>query len=1259
MARSIKQIILFFALTIICTNLAKAKIPPPGTGSANIPANIMLMLDNSGSMGNYLQSGVVIYNPYSSAIDSSGNLYVWEYSYQRIKVFNNSGTYLRTIQRQRYGSACYVSMAYNITIHNNLIYIADFYGRKIVVFRTNGSCVRSYYTNYTYPYGIAVTNNNVFVAHYSRIDTYTSISSGMRYLRNYRHYTTASGRGISVNTAGTKLVSANYYSHTVTEFNINNGILSFSKFIGPTSASSRDGYHYRPWSVAIDTNGNYYVTYEFNHKIQKFNSSGVYQAKTGSYSTSSPFYNTRGVTIDSANNIFVADQGNYTIRKFDSSLNLVNSIGGRGITLMQAAKNVIKKIVSNTELTKGANFGLTKWSYDYYSWRPENEIMVPINNQGAQKIAYVVDSVQATGFSTYLERPLSIVQNYFNNGAYIRREGKNYPSPINRTASCQQNFAIVISDGSWFDPSQALRRVQSMKNQNPPIKTIVIGFAYGGSKTNYYNLAKAGCAFGKEPDCNESLPLFADNEAELLTSLTDAIKQIISSSLTFSNPAVVSEINKGDYVYQATFEYEPKKQWTGHLKKFQIDTNNNKFSNPVWDAADKLNSKSYSSRQIWTVGAGLSGLNNFTTSNLTFLKSQLYPGRNPPSDNNVTKLINFVRGLDSYDTDKDGSTTDSRHKLADIYNSSPVVVGPPDQATTSSNNYQEGYYRSINNYESFKSKNQSRKEIILAGSNGGMLHAFDTSNGDELWAFIPPSMLGNLSKMVSNTPNTTNAIYGVDGSPIVKDIFYDDTPNDGKVNPVWKTIALFGMGAGGNSYSALDITNPISPKHLFTIENNPFTQFVHFWDEDGNLDSFPYSDGTIDLDHDYRKLGESWSTPRIIRIKTGTVNGSAVYKWVAVFGAGYNGQSNPNYGSGVYVMDLENKGKVLKYLEIQDKVNVYANYYITTPNNNSLSSFNLINYGLASYDTSRYKLRVLGTNINYNITGTMSGNTYSNLQLSFDVPPPSNSRITVQVVDDDEIVNSVPSDITLITADTSDKASFDGAMAYVTDMEGKVTKVNLTSQGTLYQSTILFDAESTNDNGRLIFQSADATMNQDNNLWLYFGTGNTERLEDKNANIKNRLYGIKDKDFPEFKSISSPGKIANCKGPGTGCPTQSDLGWYYELPNSQKLTAQPTIQGDVVYFPLYEPTTTGNSCSNGKAILSYPNSICGNANYKEQKLGSGVLSKVTKANNKIIIGLSGEADKNTGFNSQGNLLIGDQKGQEMIKGIQVESWRQN
>ena len=116
---------------------------------------------------------------------------------------------------------------------------------------------------------------------------------------------------------------------------------------------------------------------------------------------------------------------------------------------------------------------------------------------------------------------------------------------------------------------------------------------------------------------------FSDNETQLLAKLTDAIKQAISGRLTFTTPAVMSDVSKGDFIYQATFEYEKNKQWKGSVKKYKLNPNGS-FGTVQWDAADKLNSKKASSRSIWTAGISSTGTNNFTTSNRDELKPLLF-----------------------------------------------------------------------------------------------------------------------------------------------------------------------------------------------------------------------------------------------------------------------------------------------------------------------------------------------------------------------------------------------------------------------------------------------------------------------------------------------------------------------------------------------------------------------------------------------------------------------------------------------------------
>ena len=128
------------------------------------------------------------------------------------------------------------------------------------------------------------------------------------------------------------------------------------------------------------------------------------------------------------------------------------------------------------------------------------------------------------------------------------------------------------------------------------IQTFAVGYALGGSNSNYSTLATAG---------GTTNPLYAENETELLAKITDAIKQAISGRLTFTTPAVMSDVSRNNFVYQSTFEYETDKQWKGSLKKYQLNTDGT-FGSVLWDAADKLNSKTSSTRNIWTpvIGTG-------------------------------------------------------------------------------------------------------------------------------------------------------------------------------------------------------------------------------------------------------------------------------------------------------------------------------------------------------------------------------------------------------------------------------------------------------------------------------------------------------------------------------------------------------------------------------------------------------------------------------------------------------------------------------
>ncbi|MDC1154336.1 PilC/PilY family type IV pilus protein [Candidatus Pelagibacter sp.] len=1243
------------SLFLIFSFQAQAKSPPPGTGTSDIPANILIMLDNSGSMSAKLYNSVQVYYPLDVATDSSGNVYVMEYYNNRIKVFNSSGAYLRSFGG--YGNACYQwQYARQFTIYNDVIYIADTYGRKVKSLTLTGQCKDIFFAGQQ-PHAIAANSNYVFVGYPGNSITVLDHRLNSRTTQSINSNYLSYSWGMSINPAGNKLAIADYNKNHVVEFSISGDWLTYTQKTSSTY-SSGNGYFQRPTDTGYDSSGNIYVTDLYGHRVQKFNSNLVYQSKVGSYSTSSGFRYPYGMYVDSNDKVYATDFYNYAVRQYDTSLVEQNTYGGGGGTRLDAAKKVIKKIVSNTDLTSGANFGLMEWG-------TRHNIRVKISDTGAKQIYSNVDGVYASG-GTDLRTAMNNARNYFTSGQVA-----------NWNLTCSLNYLIVISDGYWSSHSSVISIANQIRTAYN-IKTFAVGFALGGANSNYSTLATAG---------GTVKPLYASNETELLAKLTDAIKQAISGRLTFTTPAVMSDVSRNNFVYQSTFEYAKNMQWKGSLKKYKLNTNGS-FGAVQWDAADKLNAKSASSRNIWTPEIS-TGINNFTTSNRDALKSRMFPSQSP-TDTEVENLINFIRGVDTYDQDGDNNKTESIHKLADIYHSDLIIVGKPEAPSIddSSINSQkkDSYYRLQNKYNNFKNGSTcggpciNRKEIVYAGANNGILHAFDASNGEELWGYIPPNVLGNFEKIPSSKANSTNAIYGIDGSPVVKDIYFDDTPNDGTTNPRWRTILISGLGSGGKGLFALDVTNPNNPTHLFAINNDEGNKAVQHWNSSRQKNDFGYASGNIDPKYDYRKLGETWSTPRIIRIK---VDGKD--KWVAVFGAGYNGAVNPNVGSAVFVIDLEDEGKVLKVINIKTQAAQIINTWRTFIG----SSHRFLLNNRTELDISRLFPNLTfdvskGESVKVETSNSLqpilsfsgTGDVKTVTKATFPTWRPGYIIITKMKVD---IANSLPADLSVITADGTNKANYNGALIYATDLEGKVTKINLTENFIIdtdtnspsynsiirpvasdkdIQQTTLFTAEATSANGRYIYTRPEVTINNDNNLWLYFGTGNTQKLQEQSSQVQNRLYGIKDINFPNFVTVNPAGDVSKCKT-APNCPTGTDLGWYVNLQKAQKLTAEPTVDKDRVYFPIYEPSPANNKCGIGSAILMAYDTKCGNS-LLNVNMGKGVLSKVVKQGDNLYIGLAGDANKNiAGFTSKDNLITGKSNAKAASGAVQIESWKEN
>jgi type IV pilus assembly protein PilY1 len=199
----------------------------------------------------------------------------------------------------------------------------------------------------------------------------------------------------------------------------------------------------------------------------------------------------------------------------------------------------------------------------------------------------------------------------------------------------------------------------------------------------------------------------------------------------------------------------------------------------------------------------------------------------------------------------------------------------------------------------------------------GSNNTVNIMDGQELWGFIPPDILPNLANLNSNVHG-----YGVDGSPAM---YYYDANGNGNISPTDcvtvggvtkcdQVLLVFGERRGGQSYWALDVTDPLSPKVVWHIDNST---------------------------SGFTELGETFSQPQIAPVNTG----GASAQQVVFFGAGYDNATEdlnvtPSYsttvgyqntmnksGRGVYAVDLQSGNFVWSW--------VYNSTRATTSNGTS------------------------------------------------------------------------------------------------------------------------------------------------------------------------------------------------------------------------------------------------------------------------------------------------------------------------------------
>ncbi|WP_341303806.1 pilus assembly protein PilY [Pseudomonas sp. TMP25] len=537
-----------------------------------------------------------------------------------------------------------------------------------------------------------------------------------------------------------------------------------------------------------------------------------------------------------------------------------------------------------------------------------------------------------------------IVPTYREAARYLRNEFPATPSP--RTSSCQPTHIVMLTDGqangttttdknaiatlagscsvalrpdgtadttSTIDSERCARKLAEFMaetDQSPidgmdNINTHTIGFAMGALGTNTGPATFMG-DIAKNGKGGFYLP---NNASELSQAFNDILQSVQDVDTTFvSASAPVNSFerqNNKDELYFSLFKPSETNRWPGNLKRyrFAITDSSGNFNPQIVDADNVAavdpasgNFKS-TARSFWSPlvdgnnsaqgGAAsqlpdpvtrklytYTGISPVTPANLsvypinTTVVTKTKLGNASMSDEEHSSLINFIRGTDPI-------TAAPRKAIGDPIHSSPRLA--TYSCTT------------VNATDSSKCDVEDQTAFI--GTNEGYVQAINTSNGQEVFSYMPQELLSNISLLKNNaqtSASTRPKPYGMD-NPLT--LWTNDVNGDGKVldapgssSPqVGEFIYAYAtMGRGGRGLYALDVTDRASPKLLWNIIGGQ----------------------TLGFD----RLGQTWSAP----VKTKIKIGSAITD-VLIFAGGYDPQwdnlttrpTTTTLGNALYVVNAK------------------------------------------------------------------------------------------------------------------------------------------------------------------------------------------------------------------------------------------------------------------------------------------------------------------------------------------------------------------
>lgn len=793
-----------------------------------------------------------------------------------------------------------------------------------------------------------------------------------------------------------------------------------------------------------------------------------------------------------------------------------------------------------------------------------------------------------------------------DNSSVLNDLGKS-PDPVN--TACSNGLCSGITDSlndrlpdiAWYMHNTDL---SSAYAGDQTVTTFTIGFGQIGSDADAVSLLQQTARVGG------GKAFLASDGADLSSALQQIMGQIFQVDSSFVAPVVpISPENRtysGNRVYLGFFRPQQNSEWLGNIKKFGlnasgvvVDANNVAATDPTtgafktsavsyWDTsadggkvdaggvgqilADRSNPSpdltpsSTTARHIYTNLTGTEGgidltdtsqntYNQFSIDNTELTPAKLGLPAGDTADEG--DLINYIYGIDVFDDNQNGSKTDNRDWVfGDVLHSRPVVVRY--------NNFDDSSYDSTaektcpassSSWDQADTSSDENKTVIYAGSDDGMLHAFEDCDGQELWGFIPDNELKNLNDLHSGAHT-----YFQDSSPST---YVYDKNNDGVIDPADdKVVLIFGQRRGGGidtladtgsrgAYYALDVTKPRHPKLLWKIDNATV-------DSQGNAE-FP-------------ELGETWSKPALVKMKIkDSTTGTTQDEIVAIFGAGYDNNEDLRFGD-TQTFPTGTTEDTLTTTGSADNGNVTISPDGGTQVNPMGRGVYVVEVGYFDQEGAFQE-----------VTTPTKVWGYTN-----DIVRTANNP-----------TSSIPSDVAALDSNA------DGYVDtfYVGDTGGNMWRFSVGDvEPTNWTGAIIFSAnDSTNnptDVGRKIFYKPSVVIENGYKI-VYFGTG--DRPHSLNQAVVDRMYALKDLGQNSTKTESDmmdltddllqatdstlntqqSTDLANLgedlatyqQNTKTQLASSGNYGWYIKLNDNsgEKVLSSPLAYNKVVYFTTFTP----------------------------------------------------------------------------------------